>query len=395
MHELRRLVVGERRERDGRRVHLAASPPSAAGDELGAGGAEDEQRHPACPLGQVVDEVEQSLVGEVQVLEDRDQRARLGERLEEAAPGGERLLTGARELLVGLEADERAEVTLEPHDLGGVGDMRLDRVEQLGRRALGIVALEDPGLGFHDLGQRPEADALAVGQALPLEPAEQLRLLLEGSEELENEPALADPRHADERDELRLTLLAHSRDGGDEGRQVAVPADERPELAKVHAQSRREHLPGRLCLRRDLQLDGRRLAVVDRSLGRAIGRLVDQDRVDSRRSLEPCGRVDHVAGGAQVARLGAGSEPGERLAGRDSDAHLEILRVLPDRLADRKRRPHRPLGVVVVRERDPEERHHLLADELLDACRRSARSPSGRRPGRAPGSPGSPPGRRR
>src|SRR5207253_933316 len=126
------------------------------------------------------------------------------------------------------------------------------------------VALEDSRLRLNDLGQRPEAAALAVRRAAPLEPAEELRLLLERSEELEGEPALADSRYADERDELRLPLLAHAGDRGDEGRQVAVSANERPELAKVHAQAHREHLPGRLGLGRDLQLDGRRLSVVDR-----------------------------------------------------------------------------------------------------------------------------------
>ena len=35
-------------------------------------------------------------------------------------------------------------------------------------------------------------------------------------------------------------------------------------------------------------------------------------------------------------------------------------------VADRERRPHRPLGVVLVRDRRAEERHHRVADELLD-----------------------------
>ena len=46
----------------------------------------------------MVDEVEQAVVGEVQVLEDEHERTLLGERLEEAPPGGERLAApvGAR-----------------------------------------------------------------------------------------------------------------------------------------------------------------------------------------------------------------------------------------------------------------------------------------------------------
>ena len=46
----------------------------------------------AHPVDQVVDEVEQVVVGPVQILEDEHQRPTLGERLEEAAPGGESLV---------------------------------------------------------------------------------------------------------------------------------------------------------------------------------------------------------------------------------------------------------------------------------------------------------------
>ncbi len=52
------------------------------------------------------------------------------------------------------------------------------------------------------------------------------------------------------------------------------------------------------------------------------------------------------------------------LAGLDADAHLEAE--LAHRVDDRKRRPHRPLGVVLVRGRDAERGHHRVAGELLD-----------------------------
>ena len=82
----------ERRERDRRRVALAAAPAGPPLEQLRPRRADDEQRHAGRPVDEVVDEVEQAVVGPVQILEDEHERALLGERLEEAAPGGERLV---------------------------------------------------------------------------------------------------------------------------------------------------------------------------------------------------------------------------------------------------------------------------------------------------------------
>ena len=46
------------------------------------------------------------------------------------------------------------------------------------------------------------------------------------------------------------------------------------------------------------------------------------------------------------------------------DAHLELA-VLGDPVADRERRANRALGIVLVRDRRAEHRHHRVADELL------------------------------
>ena len=60
------------------------------------------------------------------------------------------------------------------------------------------------------------------------------------------------------------------------------------------------------------------------------------------------------------------------LARLDADANLEPE--LADRVDDRERRPHRALGVVLVRDRNAERGHHRVAGELLDdaAVRRDA-----------------------
>ena len=97
------------------RVRLAAAPVGPPGEQLGPGGADDEQRHPGRPVDQVVDEVEQVVVGPVQVLEDQHQRPLLGELLEEAPPRGEGLVPHvAAALGAAGEPDERPQVRLAP-----------------------------------------------------------------------------------------------------------------------------------------------------------------------------------------------------------------------------------------------------------------------------------------
>ena len=108
--QARGLLLGERRDRDGRRVPLAAAPARPPLEQLGARGADDEQRHAGRPVGEVVDEVEQAVVGPVQILEDEHQRPLLGQRLEQAAPRRERLVAAVARALAGrAEADERTQ----------------------------------------------------------------------------------------------------------------------------------------------------------------------------------------------------------------------------------------------------------------------------------------------
>ena len=86
-----------------------------------------------------------------------------------------------------------------------------------------------------------------------------------------------------------------------------------------------------------------------------------------RRRLEPRSGVDDVAGGHPLAGLGTRVERDERLAGGDPDPHLELA-LLGERVADGERRADGALGVVLVRDGRPEDRHHGVADELLDGA---------------------------
>jgi hypothetical protein len=74
----------------------------------------------ARPLEQVLDEVEEGRVGPLEVLEDEDDRASLGEPLEEEPPRGEEVLAVARRA---SRAEQCAQPRLEPGALVRVGTL--------------------------------------------------------------------------------------------------------------------------------------------------------------------------------------------------------------------------------------------------------------------------------
>ena len=193
---------------------------------------------------------------------------------------------------------------------------------------------------------------------------------LDRLEELVDEPALADARDADERDELRLALAQHAAERLAQERELLLAPDERRAADPLDAETRaRARAPPRRRSARALPFASiaLRLSVLDRALGRAERRLVDEDAVRRGRRLQPRRGVDDVARGDPLARLGSGAERDERLAGRDPDADLELA-VRRERVADRERRAHGALGIVLVRDRRAEDGHHRVADELLDGA---------------------------
>ena len=136
--ELRR---GERLEVERGEAALRRAPRRPPLDELGPGGREDEDRPVARPVEQVLDEVEQGVIGPVKILEEQDRRRRVGEALEEDAPRAEQVLLVAR--APRLDAEQLGQARLDEPALVGVGDVLLERCPQLrqGRRVL--LVLED------------------------------------------------------------------------------------------------------------------------------------------------------------------------------------------------------------------------------------------------------------
>src|SRR5262245_60298397 len=131
-----RLARVERLEQNGGRVPLAATPRRPTLQQLRPRQAQQQDGRITREVGEVLDEIEQRLLGPVQVVEDADERLRLRLLLEQLAkaPGD---LLGAR------------------------GKLRLaEQRPQWPRR----VALQRPEL-LQNLNDRPVRDPLAVGEA--------------------------------------------------------------------------------------------------------------------------------------------------------------------------------------------------------------------------------------
>ena len=218
---------------------------------------------------------------------------------------------------------------------------------------------------LQDLDHRPVRDALAVGEAAAAHDPR-----VDAGEELRREPRLADAGRAQDGEELaravvrprcakRILQRRSSRSRPTIGvakRRSSSPVDrEQPE--------RRHRLRLALELERLDRLD------LDRVPHERERRLADQDLARLRRLLEPRGDVDRVAGREHAPRSPVTTSP-------------VLTPIRPSMPRSGKRVPHldrgaaRPQRVVLVHDRHAEDRHHRVADELLDrAAVRARRSP--------------------
>ena len=117
---MRRAVCSSESAESASVVAFSLPPPQPGRRSRSSGRAvrDDEEWHVRDPFDELVHEVEERLVGPVQVLEDEDERAQLRHRLEEVAPGRERLgAPVSAELALACEADEGEEVRLDPRHI--------------------------------------------------------------------------------------------------------------------------------------------------------------------------------------------------------------------------------------------------------------------------------------
>ena len=131
-HQLAHRPVGERVERERRRVSAGAPPPRPPLRDLRPGQSEHEDRMRPRPVEEVLDEVEEARIGPLQIFEDERDRPAVGEPLEEEPPGGEEILPVERSLLA--ERQQVREPGLDPRPLGFVGIASAQHCEQLRQR---------------------------------------------------------------------------------------------------------------------------------------------------------------------------------------------------------------------------------------------------------------------
>jgi hypothetical protein len=334
----------------------------------------------------MIEEIEQRLVGPVEVLHHQHRRRLLGERLTEAPPGRERLLAAVTAKLPAGEPDQRAEMARNPGRLSLVADEVGHHAGEFAGGVVGRVGFQDAGLGLHDLSQSPQRHAFPVGQAPPLPPDHRLRLRGDLPPQLEDQPALADPRVPYQGHELRILLGLGPCQGIPQQRQLPLAGHQRAprRLRDVYPQASAGtgRAPDGQRLRLALDADRVERLVVEQLPGRPPGRLSDDHPADRGDALQPGRGVGHVPGEEVLTPLRVGVEGDDRLASVDGHPDGQVQPraglVQPvDGLDDVKRRPHGPLGVVLVGCRDAEHADNRIPNELLHRAAETLDLPSG------------------
>ena len=194
-------------------------------EESGSGQRHDEDRPAGGRADEVLDEVEQAGVRPVEVVEDEDRRARIGDPLEERPPGGKRLFAlagGDRP-----DADQSLEVGRNPASLGLLRHVLGDAGQETTSGHGGAVALDDAGAVTNHLGQGPERERLAIRRRPGVMPGQELHDTVDVFLDLPADPALAQAGLAEDRHEPGGTLLADGRQEVLHDRDGAVASDER------------------------------------------------------------------------------------------------------------------------------------------------------------------------
>jgi hypothetical protein len=190
-------------------------------------------------------------------------------------------------------------VALDPVRLAAICDDVLHGAPQLLEGCFGGIVFEDASLCLDDLGQCPEGHPLPVRERPTLAPVDELRILVDRRRELEDEPALPDPRDADERHQLGGALSTDARQRIEKNVELLLAPHEGNTSAQAEvdpvASAGLQHLPHLDGVGLAFGRDGCGLAILDRPFGRAIRRFADEDAVDRRGGLEPCGRVHDVS----------------------------------------------------------------------------------------------------
>ena len=353
------------------RVALAAAPARTTIEELGPGRATHSSGTSSAQSTRWSTKSSRSVVGPMEVLEHEHGRALSASSSKKRRQASKLSWRGRRSAPRPSEADERTQLRLDP-----VGVRRSERRARPRRAASAPARAPSsvsriPAWALTISPSAQKRHAFAVRKRATLAPVDRARGLFElvwnSSATRRLLPIPGTPTSVNE---LRRTLAPHALERGREERRARARGRQAASVAP------RTSTPSRALASSGFQTDDR-LALplrLDRDRSRrysiacSVARYVvssDEDPVAGSGGLQASRSVDDVARGHALARLWPGVQRHERLAGRDPDPHLELA-FLVRPVADRERRAHGALRIVLVRERRAEERHDRVADELLD-----------------------------
>ena len=302
----------------------------------------------------------------VEVLEDHHHRTARGQALEEGPPGTEELLRPDPR----LDTQQGQEGRRDPGPLRPVGNVRLEHRGDPGpRRRLVIVLLESRPTPDH-LAECPERDPVAIGGTPAVVPPDTLDEAVHVLQELPGQAGLPDSGRPDHADEARSALATGRVEEVLQLPEFLVATDERclEGLGPADAAALRDDAKGAP------GGDGTHLALED-LVGRgleddgaprcALGGLPDEHGRGRGHALEAARRVDHVAGDHALV---GGAEGDRRLAREDPGPDLDPGAQAAHGVDEVQGGADRSFRVVLVRDRGAPQRHHRIADELLDGA---------------------------
>ena len=303
-------------------------------------------RRAAERASEMLDHIEEPLVGPLHVLEDEDERLHVRQLLRPAERSPRDLCAFHHVLRRAEHSERHAEQIRDGLALAGQAQL----LERLGCR----VVVGDAGGGFDHRRDRPERDAFAVRQGSSRED----RRALDARRELLDEPGLADARVAEHRREMCAPVTGRPVVGVAQQALLVLATDEAclwPALAGLQHAGRPpgpDLFPG-------ARLDGPCVLDLDRADGQPACTWAEHDRARASRLLQSRRHVDRLAGDER--RIDVLDDQLSRLD-PDPDVEPEVVH----RLEDCEGCSEGALRVVLVSLRHAEGRHDRVAGELLD-----------------------------
>ena len=299
----------------------------------------------------MVDEIQQSRLCPLQVVEDDDDGPALREQLEEHPHGTKRVLAGNDRLFSGADRGRDDVQKLTP-----VGIV----LKQAAELVVGRDLLED-------LDEREVSDSFTVGETAAAE-HDRIR---GRCDKLVDHTRLADAGRTEHGEQLARAVADGTAVHLSQLLEFALAPDEGGVEAPLECRcigSDTEQPIGEHRLGLSLGIQRRDRLEFEGALGELPGRVAEEDVAGLGSLLEPRRDVDCVSGCERPAFVR------DHLTGVDPHPHLELGAELALQLGVERRQLVAQLGggsrcpqrIVLVDNRDPEHRHDGVADELLD-----------------------------